>query len=105
MVGAFLIWAPAAVFLLAQGHWVRAVVVIAWGIMVIHPVDNVLYPIVVGAKLGLHPLLLFIAFVGGLITFGAPGLILGPAVVALTMGLGEIWTRRSTWSVTEVSSV
>jgi hypothetical protein len=30
-----------------------------------------------------------------LLTFGAPGLILGPAVVALTIGLGEIWTRRS----------
>lgn len=94
-VGAFLIWAPAAAFLVTQGHWVRALVVVAWGMLVIHPVDNVLYPVLVGAKLGLHPLLLFIAFVGGLLTFGAPGLILGPAVVALTIGLGEIWTRRS----------
>jgi predicted PurR-regulated permease PerM len=94
-VGAFLIWAPAAGFLITQGHWVRALVVIAWGMIVIHPVDNVLYPILVGAKLGLHPLLLFVAFVGGLLTFGAPGLILGPAVVALTIGLGETWTRRS----------
>lgn len=105
VVGAFVIWAPAAAFLLTQGHWVRAVVVIAWGLIVIHPVDNVLYPIVVGAKLGLHPLLLFVAFVGGLITFGAPGLILGPAVVALTIGLGDIWARHSTRSVAEVSSV
>ena len=95
-VGAFLIWAPAAGFLLTQGHWVRALVVVVWGMIVIHPVDNLLYPVLVGAKLGLHPLLLFIAFVGGLLTFGAPGLILGPAVVALTIGLGEIWTRRST---------
>ncbi len=94
-VGAFLIWAPAAAFLLAQGHWVHALIVTAWGIIVIHPVDNILYPILVGAKLGLHPLLLFIAFVGGLLAFGAPGLILGPAVLALTIGLGEIWTRRS----------
>ena len=94
-VGAFLIWAPAAGFLLTEGHWVRALVVVAWGMLVIHPVDNVLYPVLVGAKLGLHPVLLFVAFVGGLLTFGAPGLILGPAVVALTIGLGEIWTRRS----------
>ena len=114
-VGAFLVWAPAAVFLLTQGHWVRALVVVGWGMIVIHPVDNVLYPVLVGAKLGLHPLLLFVAFVGGLLTFGAPGLILGPAVVALTIGLGEIWTRRSTpgcwglptsegWSSSDTSS-
>ena len=94
-VGAFLIWAPAAGFLLTQGHWIRALVVVAWGVAVIHPVDNLLYPVLVGAKLGLHPLLLFIAFVGGLLSFGAPGLILGPAVVSLTIGLGEIWTHRS----------
>lgn len=93
-VGAFLIWAPAALFLMMGGHWVRALIVVAWGIVVIHPVDNVVYPILVGAKLGLHPLVLFVAFLGGLLTFGAPGLILGPAVVALTLGLGEIWTRR-----------
>ena len=95
-VGAFLIWAPAAGLLIAQGHWMRALVVTVWGVAVIHPVDNVLYPVLVGAKLGLHPLLLFVAFVGGLLAFGAPGLILGPAVLALTIGLGEIWTRRST---------
>ena len=94
-VGAFLIWAPAAGLLLAQGHWVRALIVTVWGMAVIHPVDNVLYPVLVGAKLGLHPLLLFVAFVGGLLAFGAPGLVLGPAVLALTIGLGEIWTRRS----------
>jgi predicted PurR-regulated permease PerM len=92
-VGAFLIWAPAAGFLVTQGHWVRALVVVGWGMIVIHPVDNVLYPVLVGAKLGLHPLLLFVAFVGGLLAFGAPGLILGPAVLALAIGLGEIWTR------------
>jgi len=47
--------------------------------------------VLVGEKLGLHPLVLFIAFVGGLIVFGAPGLILGPAVIAAAIGLVAVW--------------
>lgn len=92
--GAFLVWVPAAVFLLAWGHWIRALVVLLWGLAVIHPVDNVLYPVLVGARLGLHPLVLFVAFVGGLIVFGPAGLILGPCVIAATTGLTEIWQMR-----------
>jgi predicted PurR-regulated permease PerM len=95
VVGAFVVWIPAAAMLLVTGHWVRALVVVGCGIAIIHPVDNVLYPLLVGPRMGLHPLVLLIAFVGGLIAFGAAGLILGPAIVALAFALAEIWSRRA----------
>lgn len=91
VVGAFIVWAPAAGLLLVTGAWGQAIGVTLWGVIVIHPVDNILYPVLVGEKLGLHPLVLFIAFVGGLIVFGAPGLILGPAVIAAAIGLVAVW--------------
>lgn len=95
MLGAFVVWVPAAAFLLISGHWVRALIVAAWGLAVIHPVDNILYPVLVGARLGLHPLVLFIAFVGGLFAFGPAGLILGPCVVACAAGIAEVWEARN----------
>ena len=47
------------------------------------------------SRVGLHPTVLLIAFLGGLIVFGPPGLILGPLIVTLAMVLAEIWNARS----------
>lgn len=93
--GAFVVWIPASLFLLLSGHWIRAVIVVVWGLAVIHPIDNLLYPVLVGARLGMHPLVLFIAFVGGLIAFGPMGLILGPCIIAFAAGMVELWHARS----------
>jgi predicted PurR-regulated permease PerM len=93
-LGAFVVWVPASAFLLLSGHWISALILVVWGLAVIHPIDNFLYPILVGARVGMHPLILFLAFVGGLIAFGPTGLILGPIIIALTAGLAEVWQGR-----------
>lgn len=93
-LGAFVVWVPAGIFLLLSGHWISALIVAVWGVVVIHPIDNFLYPTLVGARIGMHPLVLFLAFVGGLIAFGPTGLILGPCIIALTAGLAEVWQKR-----------
>ena len=93
--GAFLVWVPASLVLVAQGHWIRGIIVAVWGFAIIHPVDNLLYPVLVGEKIGLHPLVLFVAFVGGLVVFGPAGLIIGPCLMSLAAGLAEVWRARS----------
>ena len=93
--GAFLVWVPASLFLVAQGNWIRGIIVAVWGFAVIHPVDNLLYPVLVGERIGLHPLVLFVAFVGGLVVFGPAGLIIGPCLMSLVAGLAEVWRTRS----------
>ena len=93
-LGAFVVWIPACGFLLLNGRWIAALIVAIWGVAVIHPADNILYPVLVGTRVGLHPLVLFIAFVGGLISFGPTGLILGPCIVAFTAGIADIWRER-----------
>jgi predicted PurR-regulated permease PerM len=100
MLGSFVVWIPAAVWLLATGHWVKAMMLAVWGIAVINPVDNVLYPVLVGTRVGLHPLLLFIGFVGGLAVFGPCGLVLGPCIIALASGMAEVWRMRAETEVT-----
>jgi hypothetical protein len=49
----------------------------------------------VGKRLKLHTILAFISVVGGLILFGPEGLIVGPAVLAITTALLEIWSGRN----------
>jgi predicted PurR-regulated permease PerM len=86
---------PAAVFLALEGSWGKAVILSLWGGVVISLVDNILYPMLVGKRMRLHTVPVFIAIVGGLILFGASGLILGPVVLAVTIALVEVWRRRT----------
>jgi AI-2E family transporter len=93
--GAFVIWIPAAAFLALDGHWVQALILTAWGSIVIAGIDNVLYPILVGNRLRLHTVPAFVAVVGGLVVFGTSGVVVGPLVVTVTLALLEIWRART----------
>ena len=46
-------------------------------------IDNVLRPILVGGDQDVHPLLMFLASVGGIVVFGIPGLFIGPAATLI----------------------
>jgi predicted PurR-regulated permease PerM len=90
MAGAFLVWVPAAIFLALTGAYIKAVILVAWGLLVISSIDNFLSPRLVGRRARLHELLIFFAVLGGLQVFGVLGLVLGPVVVAVTLALIEM---------------
>jgi predicted PurR-regulated permease PerM len=95
VLGAFVIWMPAAVWLAMAGHWEKALVLALWGAVVIGLIDNLLYPVFVGSKLRMHTLPVFFAIVGGLVAFGISGLILGPVVLAVSVALIDVWRYRT----------
>jgi predicted PurR-regulated permease PerM len=94
VLGAFVVWIPAALFLALEGRWVAAIVLTAWGLLVVGTIDNLLRPVLVGNRLKLHTVLAFLSIVGGLLLFGAAGLILGPVVLTITRELLGIWRTR-----------
>ena len=95
VLGAFIVWLPAALFLLLEGRWISALILTAWGILVVGTIDNLLRPVLVGNRLKLHTVLAFLSLVGGLLLFGSSGLILGPVILTVTMGLLEVWRSRA----------
>jgi predicted PurR-regulated permease PerM len=90
MAGAFLVWVPAAIYLALSGTYIKALVLVGWGIVVIGSIDNFLSPRLVGQRARLHELLIFFSVLGGLQVFGILGLVLGPVVVAITLALSEM---------------
>ena len=94
VLGTFVVWLPTAVYLALTGEWGKAAILAGWGGIVIASIDNLLYPILAGGRLRLHTVPMFIAIVGGIMLFGAEGIILGPLVMALTITLLEIWRAR-----------
>jgi predicted PurR-regulated permease PerM len=91
MLGAFLVWVPAAIYLAATGHYVKALLMVLWGTLVIGMIDNFLRPQLVGSRTKLHELLIFFSVLGGLQVFGVLGIVMGPVVLAVTMTLIEIF--------------
>lgn len=94
VLGAFIVWIPAALFLVLEGSWGKSLILALWGIIVVGTIDNLLRPILVGNRLKLHTVLAFMSVVGGLILFGPAGLILGPLALTVTTVLLEIWRSR-----------
>jgi predicted PurR-regulated permease PerM len=95
VLGAFIVWVPAALFLVLEGSWGKALILAGWGGLVVSLIDNLLYPVLVGKRLRLHTLPVFIVIVGGLTLFGSAGIVLGPVTLAITVALVEIWRRRT----------
>jgi predicted PurR-regulated permease PerM len=94
VLGAFVVWMPAATYLALEGDWGKALVLTAWGAGVVSTIDNILYPMLVGNRLKLHTVPAFIGAIGGIIAFGAAGLILGPAIISVTLALIKILKKR-----------
>lgn len=104
VLGAFIVWIPAAIFLLLDGSGGKALLLALWGGIVVGGIDNLLYPMLVGRRLKMHTVIAFVSIVGGLIVFGSSGLILGPLIFALTRLLLEVWSRRNASSSVAGSS-
>jgi predicted PurR-regulated permease PerM len=96
VLGAFIVWIPAAIFLALDGNWEKAIILILWGGLVVSSIDNLLYPMLVGNRLKLHTVPAFISLVGGLTLFGPAGIILGPMSVTITIFLLDVWRARIT---------
>ena len=95
LAGSFLVWCPAAIYLLAADHPWRALALCAWGVLVISTIDNVLRPILVGNRAHMHELVVFFSVLGGLQVFGMLGIVAGPVIAALAIALIDIWRRSA----------
>ncbi len=94
VVGSSVIWLPATIYLVSDSG-VKALLLFIWGAGVIAAVDNVLRPVLVGSKTRMHELTVFFSVLGGLKLFGPVGIIMGPIVVAVAMGLMRIFEENA----------
>lgn len=95
VLGTFVIWMPAAIALFLQGSTTKAIILLIYGATAISLIDNLLYPYLVGTRVRLHTVPVFISIAGGLIVFGLSGLVVGPAVLSLTLALLEVLRKRT----------
>lgn len=93
-VGAGLIWGPVAAYLLITGSVIQGVGLIAFGVLVIGMVDNVLRPILVGKDTRMPDYVVLISTLGGLAVFGINGFIIGPVIAAMFIAVWDIYVSE-----------
>lgn len=92
VVGTGLVWVPVALYFLATGAVWQGLVLLAYGALVISLVDNVLRPILVGRETKIPDYVVLISTLGGIATFGANGLVIGPVIAAMFMAAWSVFS-------------
>jgi len=91
-VGAGLVWLPVAIYFLATGAVWQGVVLIAYGVLVIGLVDNLLRPMLVGKDTKMPDYIVLISTLGGIAVFGLNGFVIGPLIAAMFMAVWDIFS-------------
>jgi len=94
IAGSFFVWLPASIYLMVTGQWGKGIGLIFWGALVVSTIDNVLRPRLIKNQTKLHELFIFFSVLGGLRVFGLLGIVLGPVIFAVTIGLLETFSRN-----------
>jgi predicted PurR-regulated permease PerM len=89
-VGTALVWAPVAVYFLVTGSVWQGIVLVAYGVLVIGLVDNVLRPILVGKDTKMPDYVVLVATLGGMAIFGLNGFVIGPVIAAMFIAVWDV---------------
>ena len=92
-IGAALVWMPVAIYLLVTGAVWQSLVLVAWGVLVIGLIDNLLRPILVGKDTRMPDYVVMITTLGGMAVFGINGFVLGPLIAAMFFAVWHLHTE------------
>jgi predicted PurR-regulated permease PerM len=95
VIGTGVIWLPAAFYLaFIENSYSYAIFIAIYGESMFLLLENIVKPLMMNKKVGLHPLFLFLAIVGGITEFGISGIFVGPLAVTVFLTL---WTILKLW--------
>ena len=83
LIGASLVWAPAAGYLFVIGDTELGIALFLYGLVVVSLVDNYARPIVIDREAELNPAVILVGVFGGTYAIGLTGLFIGPIVLAV----------------------
>jgi predicted PurR-regulated permease PerM len=92
--GTSLVWAPASLYLFFTGASWQGFFLLAWGLIVVGGMDNLLRPYLISGKGHVSFLVGALGVLGGVATFGFVGVVAGPILLALFLTVLEIYFKR-----------
>lgn len=93
-VGTAIVWVPVSIFLFVTGEWIKGTILMAFGVIVIGLVDNLLRPAIVGRDSRIPDWIILVSTLGGLALFGLTGFVLGPLIAGVALVCWQIYGRE-----------
>ncbi|MCA9364049.1 AI-2E family transporter [Candidatus Kaiserbacteria bacterium] len=93
-VGTVVVFIPAVLFSIVTGSYVTAIGVALWGALAVGFIDNLLGPYLMSRGNKMHPFLILLSVLGGMLLFGPIGFIIGPVVTSLFIVLLELYSMH-----------
>lgn len=93
-VGSALVWGPAAIIFFANGHWIKALILLGVGALFIGMIDNLLRPKLVGRDTKMPDYLILLSTLGGLSLFGLSGFVIGPVMAAFFLAIWVMFEEQ-----------
>jgi len=84
-----------SIVLFVQGRIGWGIFLVAWGLLVVGLIDNVVKPLFIKGGVEMHGAVVFFALLGGLAAFGPVGLIAGPLVVAFFIAISRAYSDEA----------
>jgi len=72
-------------------HLWKGMIVVAFGTLVISMVDKILQPLLLGEDAQMHPLMIFLSILGGIMLFNFSGFVLGPVITSLLFAVCKMY--------------
>ena len=91
IVGIGAVFLPAALYLILQGRLAAGIFFIIFYVLLSGGIEYLFKPKLVGKRVQMHTLLVFLSIIGGLKLFGILGIIYGPLVVTAFLTLTDIY--------------
>ncbi len=82
IVGSGLVWGPGAVALVLDGRLGAGIALLAWGVVVVGMVDNLIRPVVYRRWAQIHPMITLVGAIAGVKYFGILGILIGPLTLS-----------------------
>jgi predicted PurR-regulated permease PerM len=92
-LGTPVVWIPALLLKLVYNEPFQAIGLLISGIF-ISTIDNVIRPKIVSGRAKVHPIIILLGVMGGILIFGPVGLIVGPVVLSLSLTFIKIYEEE-----------
>ncbi len=100
-LGTGLVWVPAALILFLEGlfqnsSWlmIKGGLFFVYCLLLVSTLDNIIRPKIIGEKARIHPVMVILGIFGGILFFGAIGIIIGPLLLSFTAEIAEIYLKE-----------
>ncbi|HCC38267.1 MAG TPA: hypothetical protein DEQ14_12060 [Treponema sp.] len=91
MAGAAIVYVPLTIVRIAGGDVAGGIILMIVSMIFISGIDNLLRPYFLKDRIQLHPLIILLAILGGVIVYGFNGIILGPMAVILFLTVLDLF--------------